>query len=388
VKKSFRLLLPIALAVLISLACTITLGAPAPAGFSQQDRINTAVAQALGAGNPPISTLAPPPQATTAVPVQPPTLTPLSPPTQTPIVPPTQTPLSCNKALFISETIPDGTTFTINHSFTKTWRVKNTGTCTWNTNYKLVFSGGTSMNSPATQNLAGNVGPNEQVDLALSLKAPGSAGSFSGVWKLMADNGEIYTLSGFTLAINVSAPAAPAVPAVPAVPVSHTIALTAISGEGGSIRSDGSVHATLANVGDTNLNISSQSFASFDMTAIPAGAIVQKVKLSFSGYDTLGNPFGGLGCLDMYPQDYGALNAGDYFAGGPLNLVARWCAAGLLASVYTGTESGLVSQVQLKVGSSRFQVRFQFNEHATNSDGVADMVRFGVIRMDVTYYVP
>jgi hypothetical protein len=373
-KRSFRSLLPIALVLLISLACTITVGAPAAP--SQQDLMNTAVAQTLAAGNLQNPTLAPVPQATTAAPALPPTLT--------PVVPPTQTPLPCNKALFISETIPDGTTFTINQSFTKTWRMKNTGTCTWNTNYKMIFASGSSMNSPATINLAGNVGPNEQVDLSLNLKAPGSAGAYSGVWKLMADNGEIYTLSGFSVAINVTAPAAPL---APVVPVAHTAPLTAISGEGGSIGSDGSVHASLPNVGDDNLNHSSQVFASFDMSAIPAGAIIQQVKLYFSGYDTLGNPFGGLGCLRMYLQDYGGLNAGDYFGGSPLGALARWCAVGELSSVYTG-DSNLGSQVQLKVGSSRFQVRFQFNEHATNSDGVADMVRFGVIRMDVTYYVP
>ena len=329
--------------------------------------MSTAVAQTLAAGNQQNPTLPPPPQATTAIPVQLPTLTPVAP-----------TPLPCNKALSISETYPDNTVLSPNTNFVKSWRLQNIGTCTWNTNYKIVFYSGDLMSANAANNFNFTGTSGEIRDINVNMKAPAAAGTYKGNWKLQGDDGQFFGTVWVQIIVQ---------PAAPPVPVSHTITLTAISTEGCSIRSDGSVHAALPNVGDTNLNLSSQVFASFDMTVIPAGAIIQQVKLTFSGYDTLGNPFGGLGCLRMYLQDYGMFDAGDYFAGAPLGALARWCAVGELAVVYSG-DSNFGSQVQLKVGSNRFQVRFQFNEHATNSDGVVDMVRFGVNRMDVTYYIP
>lgn len=364
-KKSFKLLLPVAVMLLISLACTITIGAPA--GPSQQDLMNTAVAQTLAAGNQQNPTLPPPPQAST---VQPPTLTPLA--------TPTQPPLPCNKALSISETTPDNTVLGPNTNFVKSWRLQNIGTCTWNTNYKIVFFSGDLMGANAANNFNFTGAPGETRDINVNMKAPAAAGTYKGNWKLQGDDGQFFGTVWVQIIVQ---------PEAPPVPVTHTITLTAISTEGGSIRSDGSVHAALPNVGDNNQNLSSQVFASFDMTVIPAGAIIQQVKLYFSGYDTLGNPFGSLGCLRMYRQDYGVFEASDYFGGAPLGALARWCAEGELAVIYSG-DSNFGSQVQLKVGSIRFQMRFQFNEHATNSDGVADMVRFGVNRMDVTYYIP
>ncbi len=41
--------------------------------------------------------------------------------------------IGCEAAQFISDvTIPDGTTIAADDNFTKTWRLKNIGSCTWN----------------------------------------------------------------------------------------------------------------------------------------------------------------------------------------------------------------------------------------------------------------
>ncbi|MCJ7774671.1 MAG: NBR1-Ig-like domain-containing protein, partial [Desulfobacterales bacterium] len=84
-------------------------------------------------------------------------------PTDTPEGPPTDTPEPCNRAKFISETVEDGADFSPNENFTKTWRIRNDGTCTWNTNYKLVFVDGDHMSGPASKNLTQSVSPGEQV---------------------------------------------------------------------------------------------------------------------------------------------------------------------------------------------------------------------------------
>ena len=120
-----------------------------------------------------------------------PTITPL--PTYTPPVvqgPPTATPLPCNKAVFVSETIPDDTEFAGGEAFTKSWTFKNSGTCTWNTNYKLVFATGDAMSGPASVNLVSAVVPNEQVTISVDLTAPTDSGTYTGYWKMQADDDE------------------------------------------------------------------------------------------------------------------------------------------------------------------------------------------------------
>lgn len=96
--------------------------------------------------------------------------------------PPTQT---CDVAQFIDDvTIPDGTVLDPNETFTKTWRLRNAGTCTWTPSYAVVFSSGESMNGPVNQALAGNVNPGQTVDISVELTAPGVAGNYRGYWKL------------------------------------------------------------------------------------------------------------------------------------------------------------------------------------------------------------
>ena len=117
------------------------------------------------------------------------TITPLSTLTQQAIQsPPTQTPLPCDKALFISETIPDDTEFASGEVFTKSWTFKNVGTCTWNTNYKLVFSTGDAMGGPVSVNIPASVAPNAQVTISVNLTAPTDPGTYTGYWKLQADD--------------------------------------------------------------------------------------------------------------------------------------------------------------------------------------------------------
>jgi len=120
-----------------------------------------------------------------------PTLTPLPTYTQPAVQsPPTQTPLPCNKAQFVSETIPDDTEFGSGEAFTKSWTFKNTGTCTWNTDYKFVFATGDAMSGPASVNLVGTVEPNAQVTISVDLTAPTDPGTYTGYWKLQADDDE------------------------------------------------------------------------------------------------------------------------------------------------------------------------------------------------------
>lgn len=142
-----------------------------------------------------------------------PTNTPL-PPTVTPVPPtptPTATVVACNAAQFVGDvTIPDGSTLAPGSTFVKTWRLKNVGSCTWTTDYDLVFVKNNSMNGPADVNLLGNVAPGEVIDVSVTLKAPSSDGKYRGDWKLRTASGVLFGVgksdTTFYVDIKVSAP--------------------------------------------------------------------------------------------------------------------------------------------------------------------------------------
>lgn len=180
-KNLLRMLASILMMSMV-LACTITFGSPTTS--NAPGAIETAVAQTLAVSQPiVIATQAQP----TAPAVVYPTVT-LA-PTATTYQPPTQTPQPCNKAKLVSETYPDYSTVGAGESFTKSWRIQNIGTCTWNSNYRLVFSSGEKMDGPSSKNFSGSTGPNEKTDLAVALTAPSNAGTYTGVWKLRGDDG-------------------------------------------------------------------------------------------------------------------------------------------------------------------------------------------------------
>jgi hypothetical protein len=119
----------------------------------------------------------------------------------TAIIPPTSAPSatsatasSCDKAGFVSETIPDDTVYPPNTAFTKPWRLKNTGTCAWTTSYALVFDSGDAMGAPSAVNLTGAVNPGQSVDLAVNLTSPGTADTYRGNFKLRNAAGVIFGL--------------------------------------------------------------------------------------------------------------------------------------------------------------------------------------------------
>jgi hypothetical protein len=115
---------------------------------------------------------------------------------------PTYTPVPCNQAGFVSDvTIPDNTTMTPGQSFTKTWRIRNNGSCTWSTSYKVVFDSGDAMNGPASFALPGSVAPGQTIDISVNLTAPTtpnttSKPNYKGNWKLKDQNGVIFGLGG------------------------------------------------------------------------------------------------------------------------------------------------------------------------------------------------
>ena len=78
-------------------------------------------------------------------------------------------------------------------TFTKTWRLKNVGNCSWTPSYAVVFVSGSSMGGPAVQALAGNVNPGQTVDISVNLTAPGADGTYTGNWGLRNAAGVVFS---------------------------------------------------------------------------------------------------------------------------------------------------------------------------------------------------
>src|SRR5512133_582347 len=96
--------------------------------------LSTSVAQTLAVSMP---TVTPQPSMTPSPTA---TLTPLVTNTAAILATPTRTAIvsTCDNSVFVADvTIPDNTVVTPGQAFTKTWSLKNTGTCNWSTAYKV-----------------------------------------------------------------------------------------------------------------------------------------------------------------------------------------------------------------------------------------------------------
>ena len=98
-------------------------------------------------------------------------------------------PACTNDSKFVEDvTVPDGTHFASKKAFDKTWKIQNTGTCAWTTDYVYKFIGGDQMGG-ADIKVPNAVQPGETIDLTIKLTAPATAGKYRGQWRLFAPDG-------------------------------------------------------------------------------------------------------------------------------------------------------------------------------------------------------
>jgi hypothetical protein len=129
-----------------------------------------------------------PPTAIPPTPTLEPTSTPqAAQPTQPATAPrPQKEPVTpCLSANYVSDvTIADYTIIAPGAKFTKTWRVKNTGSCPWDSGYKLIFDSGNSMGVTTSFSLPQVVYQDQTVDISIELTAPTTEAIYTGYWKL------------------------------------------------------------------------------------------------------------------------------------------------------------------------------------------------------------
>jgi ABC-type amino acid transport substrate-binding protein len=158
----------------------------------------------------------PPTAAPTALPSPLPTSAPL-PPTATP-------PGYCIDGMaFVADlTYPDYnmTTFSLippNTPFQKGWRIRNTGSCTWNAGYVLRFVNGNHPEagmSGAPTPISGSVQPGANYDIYVNLVSPSTPGMYQSFWALTNPRGETFG-QRLWVAIQVPQPGPPTVPVQP-----------------------------------------------------------------------------------------------------------------------------------------------------------------------------
>ena len=139
----------------------------------------------------------------TPMPTQPPPDTPTpEPPTETPTIAyatdPTQIALGtpgelCDNFSFdpatVDVTVLDGTQITPGQDFVKTWKIKNTGICSWGEGYGLIYAGYADKMSGEPVPLGTLVEVGQEIDVSVNFKAPTAVGEYTSAWQMANPKG-------------------------------------------------------------------------------------------------------------------------------------------------------------------------------------------------------
>jgi hypothetical protein len=276
----------------------------------------------------------------------------------------------CDVAQFVSDvTVPDGEDHAPDSTFVKTWKLKNAGTCSWSTSYSVVFVSGNSMGGPASQNLTGTIAPGTTVDISVNLTAPHEPDSYTGYWTLKNATGQTFGDS-FYVQIDVTGSGG-----------SSGTGKTITASNAGQVDASGTV-STGAYVG-ANSGTGVQGFLSFDISGIPTDATIDEVKVDFSSFDTVSNPFASMGCLQGFAGTYFPLDASDYGASGS-GPDMEWCSSSELSTVFINSD--VADRLQDALGSATtLEYQLKFSGAPTGSA----LVRFlSGVKLIVSYTEP
>jgi hypothetical protein len=111
-------------------------------------------------------------------------------------------------------TIPDDTELAPGTDFVKTWRVRNSGTCAWESGTAWVFESGDKMSGPDSVG-APSTAAGDTADISVHLTAPVTPATYTGYWRMHRPAGEpfgtpIYVRIVVTAGAGTQTPAASA----------------------------------------------------------------------------------------------------------------------------------------------------------------------------------
>ncbi len=99
---------------------------------------------------------------------------------------------TADKAVYVADvTYPDGSIVKPNTAFVKTWAIRNTGTTTWKTAYRLAYLEGLQ-DKPGLLyvHLPNDVKPQEVVNISVTFTSPNEMATFYSYWRLVNADGQ------------------------------------------------------------------------------------------------------------------------------------------------------------------------------------------------------
>ncbi len=124
----------------------------------------------------------------------------------------TPKPVPCYRIGFVADvTVPDGTVYAPGTAFNKIWRLKNTGTCSWDGRFDIAFESGELMGAPKFGDLTAVIIPGQMVDFSVPMVAPSVEWKYIGKWMLVNADGVRFGVGDegknpFWVAITVKGP--------------------------------------------------------------------------------------------------------------------------------------------------------------------------------------
>jgi hypothetical protein len=99
---------------------------------------------------------------------------------------------SCYGLTFVSDvTIPDNTQMESGKKFTKTWKVQNSGSCSWDAGFKFQNTGGDSMGA-STVTLPASIASGATYEISVPMTAPGTSGTVRSNWRMSTATGQFF----------------------------------------------------------------------------------------------------------------------------------------------------------------------------------------------------
>ncbi|MGB9672655.1 MAG: NBR1-Ig-like domain-containing protein [Anaerolineales bacterium] len=105
--------------------------------------------------------------------------------TPTPTIPTPRADICTDKAEFVKDvSLSVNSVVSPSQTITKTWRIRNSGTCAWTPQYALVFVGGDNLDAPKEIPFTTYVDPGNLIDLSVSFTTPDKDGSYQAQWMI------------------------------------------------------------------------------------------------------------------------------------------------------------------------------------------------------------
>ena len=105
----------------------------------------------------------------------------------------TSKPAPCYQAEVVEDVaLESGAVLQPSERFTKTWTLKNIGSCNWAYGTRLIFDYGEQMDAPDSIALNMVVKPGEVIEVSVNMKAPNQLGVYESYWQLSSYDNKIF----------------------------------------------------------------------------------------------------------------------------------------------------------------------------------------------------